>query len=148
MLSKMKKRILAGAVGLAVVVTTISGANSLVWPMLIDGKIEDRVTTVFTYQNQVSAALAQSIVEAEAAEVSILDALYVIEEQLNEACAAVQEAGRRHIDGEAIGGLLQLAVFNAMEDCESKTDEVAYYIRLARANSSEAFGRVFDAALD
>lgn len=148
MFGKMKKRILAGVVGLAVVGTTISGANSLVWPMLIEGKIEDRVATVFTYQNQVSAALAQSIVEAEAADVSIVDALYVIEEQLNEACAPVQEAGRRHIDGEAITGLLQIAVFNTMEDCEAKTDEVAYYIRLARANSSETFGRIFDAALN
>ena len=147
-MGKTKKRMLAGAVALAALVTTVSGANSLVWPMLMDGKIEDRVATIFTYQNQVSAALAQSIVEAEVDGLAILDALYAVEEQLNEACAPLQEAGRRHIDGETLGGLLQIAVFNAMEECEVKTDEVAYYVRMARGNSAETFARLFAATLD
>lgn len=147
-MGKIRKRMLAGAVVLAALVTTVSGAHSLVWPMLTDGKIEDRAATIFTYQNQVSAALAQSIVEAEAGDAAVLDALYAVEEQLNEACAALQEAGRRHIDGEALSGLLQIAVFNAMEECEAKTDEVAYYVRLARGESSDAFARVFNVAVD
>ncbi|WP_420348885.1 hypothetical protein [Pelagibius sp.] len=147
-MGKIKKRILAGLVALGAVGTTVSGANSLVWPMLMDGSVEDRAATIFTYQNQVSSALAQTIVDAEAEHAVILDALYAVEEQLNVACAPVQEAGRRHIDDEPIGGLLQLAVLNSMEDCEAKTDEVAYYVRLARGNSAEAFIRIFEAALD
>lgn len=143
-----KKRVLASLVALIAVGTTVSGAHSLVWPMLMDGKIEERVATVFTYQNQVSAALAQTIVEAEQGDLSILDALYTVEEQLNEVCASVQEAGRRHIDRESIGGLLQLSVFNSLDDCEVKTEEVAYYVRLARRSSAEAFAPIFKAVID
>ncbi|HIP78014.1 MAG TPA: hypothetical protein EYH07_06090, partial [Kiloniellaceae bacterium] len=86
-MGKIKKRVLAGVVALCAVGTTISGANSLVWPMLMDGSVEDRAATIFTYQNQVSAALAQTIVDAEAEHAVILDALYAVEEQLNVACA-------------------------------------------------------------
>lgn len=145
---KARTRLLAGVVGLIALGTTVSGAHSLVWPMLIDAKIEERVTTIFTAQNQVSAALAEKIIEAEVENVAILDALYAVEEQLNDACAPVQEAGRRHIDGEALSGMLQINVFNTMDDCEAKTEEVAYYVRLARDRYSEAFGPVFDAAAD
>jgi hypothetical protein len=90
---------------------------------------------VFTYQNQVSASLAETIMQAESHDLPLLDALYTVEEQLNEACGPLQEAGRRHIEGEDLGGLLQLAVFNAMDGCESKSEEVAYYVRLARSYS-------------
>lgn len=137
---------LAGAVGFMALVTTVSAANSLVWPMLMDGKIEERVAAIFTYQNQVSATLAQSIVDAETDNVLMLDALYAVEEQLNEACAPVQEAGRRHIDGEALGGMLQINVFNSMDECEAKTEEVAYFVRLAQKDYAESFIRVIDTA--
>ena len=147
-MGKAKARLLAVCVGLVAVGTTVSGAHSLVWPMLIDGKIEERVATIFTYQNQVSAALAESIVEAESDNMAILDALYAVEEQLNDACAPVQEAGRRHIDGEALGGMLQINVFNTMDECEAKSEEVAYYVRLARGKYAESFVRVPDSAAD
>src|SRR3546814_4386222 len=65
-------------------------------------------------------------------------ALYTVEEQLNEACGPLQEAGRRTIEGEELGSLLQFAVFNAMEICAAKSEEVAYYVRLARSYSSPA----------
>src|SRR3546814_19110796 len=96
-------------------------------PMLIDGSIEDRAASVFTYQNQVSASLAAAIVEADTRGLPLLDALYTVEEQLNEACGPLQEAGRRTIEGEELGSLLQFAVFNAMEICAAKSEEVAYY---------------------
>ncbi len=147
-MGKMKTRVLAGCVGLIALGSTVSGAHSLVWPMLMDGNIEERAATIFTSQNQVSAALAESIVQAEAdaENDSILDALYDVEEQLNEACASVQEAGRRHIDGEDLGSMLQLNVFSTMGECEAKTEEVAYYVRLARGKYVETFVRVLEAA--
>lgn len=137
---RLKKRLLAAAVGVAAVGTTVSAAHSLVLPMLIDGTIEERAASVFTYQNQVSAALASTIVEAEAHGLPLLDALYTVEEQLNEACGPLQEAGRRTIDGEELGSLLQIAVYNAMETCAAKSEEVAYYVRLARSYSEQVTG--------
>lgn len=134
---RTKKRILAAAVTAAVIGTTASAAHSLVVPMLIDDSIEQRAATVFTYQNQVSASLAETIVQAESHDLPLLDALYTVEEQLNEACGPLQEAGRRHIEGEDLGSLLQIAVFNAMDGCESKSEEVAYYVRLARSYSEK-----------
>ena len=72
---RFRKRLLAAAVGVAAVGTTVSAAHSLVVPMLIDGTIEERAEAVFTYQNQVSASLASTIVKAEAHGLPLLDAL-------------------------------------------------------------------------
>ncbi len=137
---RLKKRAFAVAVAMAAVGTSVSAAHSLVVPMLIDDSVEQRAATAFTYQNQVSAALAQTIVEAETHGLPLLDALYTVEEQLNEACGPLQEAGRRHIEGEELGGLLQISVFNAIEGCEAKSEEVAYYVRLARSYSTKMTG--------
>lgn len=145
---RFKKRALAAVVAVAAIGTSVSAAHSLVVPMLIDETIEDRAAAVFTYQNQVSAALAETIVEAETRDLPLLDTLYSVEEQLNDACGPLQEAGRRHIDGEALGGLLQIAVYNAMDGCESKSEEVAYYVRLARAYSAKMTGGAQTAAWD
>ena len=136
-MGKTKARLLAACIGLVVVGTTVSGAHSLVWPMLIDGKIEERVATIFTYQNQVSAALAESIVEAESDNMAILDALYAVEEQLNDACAPVQEAGRRHIDGERAER--HAADQRLQHDGRLRSEDrgVAYYVRLARGKFTE-----------
>jgi len=139
---RFKKRAIAVAVAMLAVGTSVSAAHSLVVPMLIDETIEQRAATAFTYQNQVSASLAETIVEAEAHGLPLLDALYTVEEQLNEACGPLQEAGRRHIEGEDLGSLLQIAVFNAMERCEAKSEEVAYYVRLARSYSTQVTGTV------
>lgn len=130
---RAKKRMLAAAVAVTALGTTVSAAHSLVLPMLIDDSIEERATATFTYQNQVSAALAETIVKAEANNLPLLDALYTVEEQLNDACSPLQEAGRRKIEGEELGSLLQLAVYTAMDGCEAKSQEVAYYVRLARS---------------
>ena len=137
---RMKKRLIAAVVATAAVGTTVSAAHSLVVPMLIDETLEERAATVFTYQNQVSASLAETIVEAETHNLPLLDALYTVEEQLNEACAPLQEAGRRHIEGETLGGMLQIAVYNAIEGCEAKSEEVAYYVRLARSYTEQMTG--------
>jgi len=137
---RLKKRVFAALVAMATVGTSVSAAHSLVLPMLIDDSIEQRAATAFTYQNQVSAALAQTIVEAETHDLPLLDALYTVEEQLNEACGPLQEAGRRHIEGDELGSLLQFAVFNAMDGCEAKSEEVAYYVRLARSYSAKMAG--------
>ena len=134
---RFKKRAFAATVAILVVGTSVSAAHSLVLPMLIDETIEQRATAAFTYQNQVSQSLAETIGEAEAHGLPLLDALYTVEEQLNEACGPLQEAGRRHIEGEDLGSLLQIAVFNAMDGCEAKSQEVAYYVRLARSYSAQ-----------
>ena len=143
---RFRKRALASVVAVAAIGTSVSAAHSLVLPLLIDEQIEQRVTAAFTYQNQVSAALAATIVAAESHDLPLLDALYTVEEQLNEACSPLQEAGRRHIEGEALDGLLQLAVYNAIEGCEAKSEEVAYYVRLARSYSAKMTGGVQKAA--
>lgn len=142
---RFRKRLLAAAVVVAAVGTTISAAHSLMVPMLIDDAIEERAESVFTYQNQVSATLAAAIVEAESHDLPLLDALYTVEEQLNEACRPLQEAGRRHIEGEELDSLLQIAVYNAIDGCAAKSEEVAYYVRLARSYSDAVVGAI-DAA--
>lgn len=143
---RVKKRVLGAGVAVMLVGTTVSAAHSLVLPMLIDESIETRAASVFTYQNQVSATLAQTIVEAETHDLPLLDALYTVEEQLNETCGPLQEAGRRTIEGEKLGSLLQFAVYGAIEPCAAKSDEVAYYVRLARSYAQQVTGAGDDAA--
>jgi len=137
---RIRKRILGAGVAVVIVGTSVSAAHSLVLPMLIDESIETRAASVFTYQNQVSGTLAQTIVEAETHGLPLLDALYTVEEQLNETCGPLQEAGRRTIEGEELGSLLQLAVYGAIEACAAKSEEVAYYVRLARSYSQQVTG--------
>jgi len=137
---RFRKRALGVAVAVVAAGTSISAAHSLVLPMLIDPGVEDRAASIFTYQNQVSATLASTIAEAEAHRLPLLDALYTVEEQLNDACAPLQEAGRRTIEGEDLGGLLQLAVYNALDGCAAKSEEVAYYVRLARSYTEQFTG--------
>lgn len=143
---RFKKRVLATLVAVTAIGMSVSAAHSLVVPMLIDETIEDRAAAVFTYQNQVSGELAQTIVEAESHELPLLDALYTVEEQLNDTCEPLQEAGRRHIEGEGLGSLLQIAVYSAMDDCAAKSEEVAYYVRMARSYSAKMTGDVQAAA--
>lgn len=139
-LGRFKKRALATVVAMAAIGTSVGAAHSLVVPMLIDETIEDRAAAVFTYQNQVSGDLAQTIVEAETHDLPLLDALYTVEEQLNDACSPLQEAGRRHIEGEQLSGLLQIAVYGALDGCAAKSEEVAYYVRMARSYSAKMTG--------
>src|SRR3546814_11424762 len=107
-------------------------------PMLIDGSIEDRAASVFTYQNQVSASLAAAIFEADTRGLPLLDALYTVEAQLHEACGPLQDAGRHTIESAELGSLLQFAVFNTLELFAAKRDASAYYVRLARSHPSTA----------
>ena len=137
---RFKKRALASVVAMAAIGTSVSAAHSLVVPMLIDETIEERAAAVFTYQNQVSGDLAQTIVDAESHDLPLLDALYSVEEQLNDACGPLQEAGRRHIEGEGLSSLLQIAVYGAIDSCEAKSEEVAYYVRMARSYSAKMTG--------
>lgn len=137
---RLRKRVLGAGVAVVLVATSVSAAHSLVLPLLIDENIGTRAASVFTYQNQVSAKLAETIVEAETHGLPLLDALYTVEEQLNETCGPLQEAGRRTIEGEELGSLLQLAVYNAIEACAAKSEEVAYYVRLARSYSEQVTG--------
>lgn len=143
---RFRKRALAVAVAVTAVGTSVSAAHSLVLPMLIDPNVEDRAAAVFTYQNQVSGSLAATIADAEAHGLPLLDALYTVEEQLNDACAPLQEAGRRTIEGEELGSLLQLAVYGALDGCAAKSEEVAYYVRLARSYADQLNGAEADDA--
>lgn len=145
---RFKKRALASVVAMMAIGTSVSAAHSLVVPMLIDETIEDRAAAVFTYQNQVSGDLAQTIVDAETHDLPLLDALYTVEEQLNDACGPLQEAGRRHIEGEELSSLLQFAVYGAIDSCEAKSEEVAYYVRMARSYSAKMTGVAQTAAWD
>ncbi|GAB4393883.1 MAG: hypothetical protein Tsb0032_14980 [Kiloniellaceae bacterium] len=137
---RFRKRLLATVVAMTAIGTSVSAAHSLVVPMLIDETIEQRAAAVFTYQNQVSGDLAQTIVDAETHDLPLLDALYTVEEQLNDSCGPLQEAGRRHIEGEGLSSLLQIAVYSAMDACQAKSEEVAYYVRMARSYSAKMTG--------
>ena len=44
--------------------------------------------------------------------------------------------------------MLFRSVFNSLEDCEVKTEEVAYYVRLARRSSAAAFAPIFKAVIN
>src|SRR3546814_11865344 len=110
-----RKRAFGAVVAIAAIRPSVGAAHSLVMPMLIDGSIEDRAASVFTYQNQVSASLAAAIVEPDNRGLPLLDALYTVAEQLNEAGGRHQEAGRRTIGGGDTGSRMEFTHLNAMD---------------------------------
>ena len=41
------------------------------------------------------------------------------------------------LEGEELGSLLQFAVYGALDGCAAKSEEVAYYVRLARSYADQ-----------
>ena len=89
----------------------------------------DRAEAVFLHQNQVSAALAEAILAAEAEGRDVTGRLYEAEAALDAACGPLQKAGYRQFNQEALDAGQQLAAYEAVEGCEVKTSEVEALIR-------------------
>lgn len=85
--------------------------------------------TVFHQQHQVSIALAQTILEAEGEGGNRAQRLYRTEQELNEACAPLQEAGYREMNEEEIDGALEFEILVSLDDCRAKAQEVEHLLR-------------------
>jgi hypothetical protein len=84
---------------------------------------------VFRHQHLVSIALTQTILDAEAGGLETTQRLYLAEEQLNEACAPLQEAGYRQMHNEEIDGSLQFAILTSLDGCRARAVRVEHLIR-------------------
>lgn len=109
------------------------------WLKVLDGSIEEHSENIFAYQNQVSAALAQSIQTVEMNGNPVSDDLYDLEEQINKACEPVQAVGFLESQGEQASTLLRLTAMNSLADCRDTAAKVEYYVWLADREAARAF---------
>ena len=89
----------------------------------------DRAEAVFLHQNQVSAALAEAILAAEAEGRDVTGRLYEAEAALDTACGPLQNAGYRQFNQEALDAGQRLAAYQAVDACDAKASEVEALIR-------------------
>lgn len=86
--------------------------------------------TVFTRQNQASAALGTMGIEAEAQNSIKLDMIYAAETQLHEACAPLRNVASRRMSGEVVGADAELLAMFTLDRCATETDRVETLIWL------------------
>lgn len=89
------------------------------------GAMKSQAEGVFLQQNQVSSALMQAIIAAEADDPALADQLYGREADLQRACGPLQKVGFQNLNGDQIDRMVQVAAFNSLRACEQKSGELA-----------------------
>jgi len=88
----------------------------------------DRAEAVYLYQNQITAALAETVMAAEA-EGRDVDTLYDAEASLQRDCGPLQSAGYRRFNQEELDMAEKMAAYESVEACEARAAEVEALIR-------------------
>ena len=89
----------------------------------------DQAESVFLYQNQVTAALAEAVQAAEAEGRDVVEELYDAEASLQRDCGPLQNAGYRRINQEELGLAQEIAAYDSVEACKATATEVESLIR-------------------
>jgi hypothetical protein len=86
--------------------------------------IGERAETIYMDQQHAATALIDAIAVAEASDPALADRLYGTENELDDACAPLREAGYRKMSGQEMDGALERAIWRSMDGCAAKTREV------------------------
>ena len=86
--------------------------------------ISERAKTIYMDQQHAATALIDAIAVAEASDPALADRLYGTENDLDDACAPLREAGYRKMSGQEMDGALERAIWHTMDGCAAKTREV------------------------
>ncbi len=86
--------------------------------------IGERAETIYMDQQHATTALINAIAVAEASDPALADRLYGTENDLDDACAPLREAGYRKMSGQEMDGALERAIWRTMDSCAAKTREV------------------------
>ena len=93
-----------------------AGQNSALMKA-ISGEAESYAQSVFEQQNRVLMAITQFSGDPSLTDLE-QDQFYNLEDRVNAACAPLQEAAFRTMNGEELDAGLQLEAFNSLEGCE------------------------------
>jgi hypothetical protein len=116
----------------------VSGLAAIVGVLLAG--CAQNAEAVFRQQHQVSIALTHTILDAErAADFERAQRLYLTEEELNEACAPLQEAAYREMHEQEIDGPLEFAIVTSLDDCRATAREVAHLLRRVDPETARYF---------
>jgi hypothetical protein len=86
--------------------------------------ISERAEAIYMDQLHAATALIDAIAAAEASDPALADRLYGTENDLDDACAPLREAGYRKMSGQKLDGALERAILGTMDGCAAKTREV------------------------
>jgi hypothetical protein len=84
----------------------------------------ERAEALYLQQHRATTALTETIVVAETEDPALAERLYVSETELDEACAALREAGYRKLYGDRVDSALEWAIVESLDVCAAKTQEV------------------------
>ena len=101
--------------------------------------VGERAETLYLYQHRLLVALTTAIVGIEPHDPELAGRLYDSEEELNTACQALWQAGRRRIDAHEIDGGLRWQVFASLDACAEKTREVETLLREVDPEAAERY---------
>jgi len=79
--------------------------------------VGDRAEELYYRQHRIAAALADSIVAAEAEDPPLATQLYAAEDELDSACGPLRQAGYRRFNGEAIDDELRWRIVDSLDAC-------------------------------
>lgn len=86
--------------------------------------MSERAETIYLQQHRASTALTETIVVAETEDPALADRLYDTESALDDACAALREAGYRKMNGKEVDPKLEWAIVDSLDGCSAKAQEV------------------------
>ncbi len=108
--------------------------------------ISERAETIYMDQQHATTALIDAIAVAEASDPALADRLYGTENDLDDACAPLREAGYRKMSGQEMDGALERAIWRSMDGCAAKTREVVNLLWRVDPDTAADFFPVRDVA--
>jgi hypothetical protein len=108
--------------------------------------IGERAETIYMDQQHATTALIDAIAVAEANDPALADRLYGTENDLDDACAPLREAGYRKMSGHEMDGALERAIWRSMDGCAAKTREVVNLLWRVDPDTAAYFFPVPDVA--
>ncbi len=108
--------------------------------------VSERAETIYMDQQYAATALIDAIAVAEAGDPALADRLYGTENDLDDACAPLREAGYRKMSGHELDGSLERAIWRSMDGCAAKTREVVSLLWRVDPDTAAYFFPVRDVA--
>jgi len=106
---------------------------------LIGCTTPDQAESVFLYQNQITAALAEAVQAAEIEGRDVVEELYAAEAALRRDCGPLQNAGYRRINQEELDTAQKIAAYESVEACRATAAGVEALIRKVDPETASYF---------
>ena len=113
----MRRTFAANAVRCALAAGLLGGLSAC-------AAMEERADALFHRHHDLSSSLTEAFLMAEMEDRTLPPVVYDMEETLQRACGPLDRIANRRMQGEPVGATLQLAAFDALDECEAAVNQV------------------------